>query len=110
MVVNRSNVKNSDNKEIFMSLITVWGDFKVNNPQELKMSESLLSLIGIADLNIVNFEAPIKSEGKAIKKSGPNICQNHDSPIWLESRGFNAVSMANNHTMDFGEAGLDATR
>ena len=109
MVDNRGNVKNSNNKKILMSLISIWGDFKAHNPQKLSMSEKLLSLIDRADLNIVNFEAPIKSNGKPIKKSGPNICQDQDSPEWLELRGFNAISLANNHTMDFGDEGLSAT-
>lgn len=92
-----------------MSLITLWGDYKVNNPQNLKLDDRLQSLLDNADLNIVNFEAPIFSDGKPIKKSGPNICQDKDVPEWLELRGFNAISMANNHTMDFGEEGLNST-
>lgn len=92
-----------------MARINIFGDFKANNVKHLNLSAELVYLLNTSDINMVNFEAPIKSCGKPLKKSGPNICQDKDSPEWLELRGFNAISMANNHTMDFGEAGLNTT-
>ena len=93
-----------------MAKINIFGDFKANNVKHLNLSAKLVYLLNTSDVNMVNLEAPIKSNGKPVKKSGPNICQDQDSPEWLELRGFNAISMANNHTMDFGENGLDITR
>lgn len=93
-----------------MVKINICGDFKVNQVKHLNMSGELMYLLNTGDINMVNFEAPICSIGKPIKKSGPNISQNVESPSWLEQRGFNAISLANNHTMDFGHVGLQATR
>ena len=92
-----------------MARINIFGDFKANQVKHLNLSAELVHLLNTSDINMVNFEAPVKSCGKPLKKSGPNICQDKDSPEWLELRGFNAISMANNHTMDFGEDGLNTT-
>ncbi len=93
-----------------MARINFFGDFKVNKVENLNMSAELVYLLNTSDINVVNFEAPIKSTGASIKKSGPNISQHVDAPVWLEERGFNAVSLANNHIMDFGEIGLTKTK
>lgn len=93
-----------------MARINIFGDFKANQVKHLDMSGELVYLLNTSDINMVNFEAPVRSKGKAIKKSGPNICQDVDAPEWLELRGFNAISVANNHTLDFGEVGLKATK
>ena len=92
-----------------MAKISIFGDFKANAVEHLNLSGELQYFINCSDINMVNFEAPVRSAGKPIDKSGPNICQNTDSPEWLELRGFNAISLANNHTMDFGEQGLEST-
>lgn len=92
-----------------MSKVTIFGDFKVNNVKHLNLSAELVYLLNTSDVKLVNFEAPIHSNGNPIKKSGPNICQHVEAPEWLEERGFNAISLANNHTMDYGEAGLESS-
>lgn len=93
-----------------MAKINFFGDFKVNGVKHLNMSAELVCLLNTSDINVVNFEAPVKSKGSPLKKSGPNICQHIEAPEWLEERGFNAVSLANNHVMDFGETGLAKTK
>lgn len=93
-----------------MARITIWGGFKANSVDHLNMSGELQLLLNQSRLNVVNFEAPIKSKAEPIRKSGPNICQHPDSPEWLEIRGFNVVSLANNHTMDYCPEGLEQTR
>lgn len=93
-----------------MGLIQFFGDFKVNSISKLIVSETLKAQLKKGDINIVNFEAPVSSDGKPIKKSGPNICQHIEAPKWLEKVGFNAISLANNHIMDFGEIGLAKTK
>lgn len=92
-----------------MARINIFGDFKANQVKHLNLSAELVYLLNSSDINMVNLEAPIKTDSTPIKKSGPNICQDQDSPEWLEIRGFNAISLANNHTMDFGVNGLRAT-
>ena len=92
-----------------MARITVWGDFKADSVEHLNLSGELQLLLNQSDINIVNFEAPVCSNGKPIKKSGPNICQDIQAPKWLEDRNFNVISLANNHTMDYGNNGIEAT-
>ncbi len=90
-----------------MTKLTFFGDFKVDSVNFLHLSSELESLLKGSEINVVNFEAPISSDGKPIIKSGPNIYQHPDAPKWLETQGFNAISMANNHALDFGENGLE---
>ena len=92
-----------------MARINIFGDFKANQVKHLNLSAELVYLLNTSDINMANLEAPSQSDGSPIRKSGPHICQDQDAPEWLESRGFNAISLANNHTMDFGEDGLRAT-
>lgn len=92
-----------------MAQITVWGDFKVNKTDNLNLSGGLQLLLNQSEINILNFEAPVRSNAKAIRKSGPNISQSPDGIKWLEDRGYNLISLANNHAMDFGEDGLRKT-
>lgn len=93
-----------------MALINIFGDFKANTIDQLNLSKELSLLLDAGDINLVNFEAPVVSDGKPIKKSGPNIHQHVNAPQWLEEKGFNAVSLANNHAMDFGVTGLTKTK
>ena len=92
-----------------MARLTIWGDFKASKTDRLSLSGDLTYLLNKSDINIVNFEAPITGIGTPTRKSGPNISQGVDSPKWLERYGFNLVSMANNHAMDFGIEGINAT-
>ena len=92
-----------------MAKVTVWGDFRVESVKHLNLSGELQLLLNQSDVNILNFEAPIFSKGKAIRKSGPNLSQHMDAPAWVEEHGFNIISCANNHMMDYGEDGLNAT-
>lgn len=93
-----------------MAKITIWGDFKVDSVDRLSLSGGLTYLLNTSDLSVVNFEAPVRGAGKASCKSGPNISQSPEAPRWIEEYGFNVVSLANNHTKDYGEEGIDATK
>lgn len=89
--------------------MTFGGDFKANEVDHLNLSGELMRLLNESDLNVLNFEAPATTSRRTIRKSGPNIRQHIEAPAWVESHAFNAVSLANNHIMDFGEEGLDDT-
>ncbi|MBE1274992.1 CapA family protein [Enterovibrio baiacu] len=67
------------------------------------------AVIKSCDYAICNFEAPIKSKGKKVKKIGPNIAQLEVTPSILKSHGFDLCLLANNHMLDFGEIGLKKT-
>lgn len=93
-----------------MAQITIWGDFKVDKTDNLNLSGSLQLLLNQSEFNMLNFEAPIKCNEKPIRKSGPNICQSNNAVKWIEARGYNLISLANNHAMDFGTEGLRNTK
>jgi poly-gamma-glutamate synthesis protein (capsule biosynthesis protein) len=66
-------------------------------------------LVRIADIAITNLEAPLLKNGKAIKKTGPAIKASPETIYALKYAGFNLLTLANNHIMDYGELGLRST-
>lgn len=87
------------------------GDFcSTPSPSLITVSDELKELISSADLRVCNFEVPVKSEGKAIDKIPPILSQSVESPDFLESLGFNVISLANNHMFDYGKEGFYQTR
>ena len=69
--------------------------------------DNLVNLIKSTDYSLVNFESPIIDNGfKPIKKCGPNMGCTEDAADAIKYAGFTAVTMANNHILDYGTAGL----
>lgn len=69
----------------------------------------LLPSFGAADATIINLECPLTNSDAAPSKSGPRLTA---SPRWasvLSQSRISAVSLANNHAMDAGHAGLRDT-
>ena len=93
-----------------MSRIMIFGDFKANKVKRLNLDGALVRMLNESDINIVNFEAPVKTGHSPIHKSGPNISQDIQAPEFLEQLGFNVISLANNHLFDFGPEGFLATK
>lgn len=90
--------------------INILGDFVSNESmQSVSVGESLSKQLKDGAFNICNFEGPIKGFGKPIQKSGPHLFQNEDTIDWLKTYNFKLVSLANNHTMDFGNEALKKT-
>jgi poly-gamma-glutamate synthesis protein (capsule biosynthesis protein) len=58
------------------------------------------------DLIITNLECPLTHAETKIDKTGPNLKANPIDVEILKYGGFNLVTMANNHTYDYGEKGL----
>ena len=79
------------------------------NIDAIKIGEKLKAELSKGAYNVLNFEAPIEGVGSKITKSGPSLCQSKYSPSFVEKMGFNVVSMANNHAMDYGEEGCEST-
>lgn len=66
-------------------------------------------LIQKVDYSITNLEAPLIDNGIPIAKTGPNLkapCKSIES---LKYAGFDMVTLANNHIMDYGKDGLSST-
>lgn len=67
-------------------------------------------LLRSVDIAVCNFEAPIQGFGAPRPKVGPHHAQLPSTPSGLASQGINVALLANNHIMDFGTEGLEATR
>ncbi len=93
------------------------GDFCPINRLENLMSDEnieyvfgfMLNKIRISDLAITNLECPLTESTKARNKTGPNLKGSLKSSRFLKSAGFNLVTLANNHIMDYGTQGLKDT-
>jgi len=62
-----------------------------------------------ADISITNLESPLIEEGTPILKTGPNLKSPVETVNVLKNVGFNLLTLANNHIMDYGEEGLIST-
>ena len=93
-----------------MVKVLVCGDFRAATPSIIKVDKEVEELVNQASIRICNFEAPIHTIGaKCIKKSGPILDQSEESPVLLKKLGFNVILLANNHIMDYGREGCQAT-
>ncbi len=103
------------NKQGIKVLIT--GDFcPVNRVEDLitegdyrLIFNDLLPLIKESDIAITNLECPLTRAKVKTKKTGPNLKATVKTTEALIFAGFNLVSLANNHIMDYGELGLYST-
>ena len=91
-----------------MMTLSFFGDFVCMEPSRVSCSDAFKDWLR-ADIQVCNFEAPVKSEGVPSPKSGPSLYQSTESPQKLIDMGFNLILTANNHIMDFGEDGLKTT-
>ena len=62
-----------------------------------------------ADLTVVNLEGPIAGKTDPATKSGPVNQTVSETPTRFSAAGIDAVTLANNHTMDYGPGGLVET-
>ncbi len=100
-----------------MVKVFISGDFcPVNRVDELinkgnfgVIYNDLLPYIKQSDITITNLECPLTSSGHKSKKSGPNLRASEKAIEALRFAGFNLVTLANNHIMDYGDSGLNST-
>lgn len=99
-----------------MMRILIAGDYypnrritvKLDSGQKDIISNDIVELIQYADLSIVNYESPM-TEGvdcSPIAKSGPSLHSNKNAIDYIKALGFSLATLANNHTSDYGQAGL----
>lgn len=90
--------------------ISFAGDLFLSNPGKVHIGKRLKRLLDECCFNAVNFEGPLLMEGcNAILKSGPTLYQNENAAEWVRENGWNIISLANNHIMDYGEKSLYKT-
>ena len=66
----------------------------------------VMPLLQNSDLAIANLEAALSKRGAPIKKCGPCLCGKPEDMEVLKKAGIDAVTMANNHILDYGEEAL----
>lgn len=94
--------------------ILISGDFYISDDLKNKdlIDKSVIDLFHRADYRLINLEAPItdnKPENKIVK-TGPNLRMSEDTVMpYLKQLKVNAVTLANNHILDYGAKGLSDT-
>lgn len=93
--------------------IIIGGDFCIT-PEFLGkgfVDSSIINLFNESDLNIINLECPVTANNpdNKINKSGPHL--RTDSAIfqYLKQLNIHAVTLANNHILDYGSKGIEDT-
>jgi len=79
-------------------------EFWNSHPFSQKLGEHIEN----AEYTVGNLECSLKS-GRGILKGGPVLSTKKKTLNMLAEAGFNALSLANNHTMDYGSKGLEKT-
>ena len=81
---------------------------RAHDPTEV-IDQKLLEIGRESDLFITNLECPVTLSSEPIAKTGPNLKTDDSAVSFLKKAGFNLVTLANNHIMDFGKDGLKDT-
>ena len=97
--------------------IFISGDFRpigrinklIENQNYDLIYNDILPIIKDSDISITNLECPLIENGIPIKKTGPNLKSSIKSIDALKYAGFNMVTLANNHMMDYDIDGLNST-
>jgi len=110
------NIPLSDEKknEERLSSIFVAGDFALSNIDENPsptnfLSENMLNIIQDSDHSLVNYEGVTATDVNPVFKGGPLVEIHPRSADLLVDAGFSGVTLANNHTFDYGSKGLVQT-
>jgi poly-gamma-glutamate synthesis protein (capsule biosynthesis protein) len=85
------------------------GDFCSEFPEKIQLSQNILDLFSTCDFKFLNFEGPL-AKGKLNIPNKTILPQSSTSPHWCEENGFNIISLANNHSLDYSVEGLLATK
>ncbi|MFC6955382.1 CapA family protein [Halorubellus litoreus] len=87
------------------------GDVKYRHrtATDAPVGTALASRARNADVATANLEAPVAGYGEPIAKSGPTNDTDQEVPAILDAAGFDCVTLANNHAMDYGADGLFGT-
>ena len=96
------------NRSIGGATVCVAGDYVGSSYFNSNPIDSPLQEQFQASTAIVNFEAPVDT-GTSQPKYGPVLEQSETELQTLANAGVDAISLANNHTMDHGSTGLGAT-
>ena len=97
--------------------ILIFGDICPDNDyrqlfdskKNLAFSDEIVDDISNAKLVIGNLECPATNNKKPIMKCGPCLRAETSDVMKLKDIGFDVLSLANNHILDYGEKGVEDT-
>ena len=92
--------------------ILFFGDLHLQSGGEDSLLDPDLSVIaGEHDLLAGNLEGSVgHPSARSSKRAGPALLLGQDAPARILNSGFRLLSLANNHSMDYGSAGIAAAR
>lgn len=89
--------------------ILIAGDYYVNPNTKVVIDDFDIKSFQ-CDYHIVNYESPVsENEGNPIAKYGPNLRSRKSSLSDVKQLGFDCITLANNHVLDFGVIALQNT-
>src|SRR5690554_3036512 len=91
--------------------ILIAGDLVIDQAYKTSnINSNVVDLFNNSDLNIVNLEAPVTASNSKIIKTGPHLKSNEKSTLEvLKALRIDAVTLANNHLLDYDEKGVKDT-
>lgn len=91
--------------------ILIAGDLVIDQAYKTSnINSNVVDLFNNSDLNIVNLEAPVTASNSKIIKTGPHLKSNEKSTLdVLKTLRIDAVTLANNHLLDYDEKGVKDT-
>lgn len=92
-----------------MAKLLFAGDLLIPKLSRTIVHDSLRSFIKEHDIASVNLEAPLAGTATARKKIGVALVQGPSAKEALFDAGFTFINGANNHSADYGIAGIEAT-
>lgn len=98
-------------KILFLSDVCPTSDFRplFDDISGASLFKGVSDVINNADYVVCNFECPATDEVKKAIKCGPSLKAKPQDLKTLKNAGINAVSLANNHILDYGIKGLKDT-
>jgi len=82
----------------------------IDAKQYASVCRSVKPVVEAADYSLVNLECPVvEHPAQPIPKCGPNLKTTREVVDMVVCAGFKAVTLANNHILDYGEVGMADT-
>lgn len=79
---------------------------KIFDKGEIAISDKIIDLINQSEIAIANLECPATYKEKPITKCGPSLKAKPQDIELLNKYGFEILTLANNHILDYGEEGV----
>lgn len=93
-----------------MTRLLFAGDLLVTHSHHQLADPTLTAFIKAHDVTCVNLEGPLPGGDSPLPKIGPALQQAPHAPTLIKEAGFNLITLANNHTADYGLTGIAATK